>query len=508
MEIAILILLLGLAGAGVYAWLQKRRGDRLKAENELLQPYRKVRNARQEANRIVGEAKQEAERLKQAGTDALAAHRRDGERFGLEIQRRLSDAQARARYIVDEARRKANEIAAEALVALSEYKVNEARLRAIRNLIDGYGSDYLVPPRSVLDDMGDEFDHQKAGQELKEIKARVREMTKQGSGASCDYVQDRRKDTAIAFVLDAFNGKVEAILSRVRTENVGKLRAQIKDAFLLVNANGVAFRNARISDDYLSLRVRELDMAAAVVELKRQDDEEQRRIRERIREEEKAQRDYDRALKDAAKDEDSARKALEKARAELASSGAAERAKFEARMRDLEERLRVAEEKNKRALSMAQQTRAGHIYVISNIGSFGEDVYKIGMTRRLEPLDRVRELGDASVPFEFDVHAMIYSDDAPLLERRLHKQFALSQVNKGNQRKEFFRTPLTQIRLALEQMGNSEIHWTLAAEARQFRETQALERRFAEDTAERDAWLNRQRKLEDVTIDVEDRAAA
>ncbi len=88
---------------------------------------------------------------------------------------------------------------------------------------------------------------------------------------------------------------------------------------------------------------------------------------------------------------------------------------------------------------MAQQTRSGHVYIISNIGSFGEDVYKIGMTRRLEPLDRVRELGDASVPFSFDVHAMIYSDDAPSLENHLHKVFNENRSIKLTHEKSFQR---------------------------------------------------------------------
>jgi hypothetical protein len=94
--------------------------------------------------------------------------------------------------------------------------------------------------------------------------------------------------------------------------------------------------------------------------------------------------------------------------------------------------------KNQRALSMAQQTRLGHVYVISNIGSFGENIYKIGMTRRLEFLDRVKGLGDASVPFSFDVHTIIKADDVPTLEKMLHKKFANKKVNKVNSRKEFF----------------------------------------------------------------------
>ena len=147
---------------------------------------------------------------------------------------------------------------------------------------------------------------------------------------------------------------------------------------------------------------------------------------------------------------------------------------------------------------MAQQTKSGHVYVISNIGSFGENVLKIGMTRRLEPLDRIRELGDASVPFEFDVHAMIFSEDAPSLERELHKRFALSQVNKVNNRKEFFRIDLGELRRTIEARGLDEVHWTMLAEARQYRETLALEQRLTADPLERQAWLSQQGQIMEI----------
>ena len=122
---------------------------------------------------------------------------------------------------------------------------------------------------------------------------------------------------------------------------------------------------------------------------------------------------------------------------------------------------------------MAQQTRAGHVYVISNIGSFGDDVFKIGMTRRLEPVERVQELGDASVPFSFDIHAMIFSDDAPALEKELHRRFGESQLNLVNPRKEFFKVPIKEIKQVVDEMG-MQVHWTLAAEAREFRESQSI----------------------------------
>ncbi|MFC5872987.1 GIY-YIG nuclease family protein [Chryseobacterium arachidis] len=149
---------------------------------------------------------------------------------------------------------------------------------------------------------------------------------------------------------------------------------------------------------------------------------------------------------------------------------------------------------------MAQQTKSGNVYIISNIGSFGENVYKIGMTRRLEPLDRVRELGDASVPFEFDVHAMIYSDDAPALERQLHKKFLKSQLNKINPRKEFFRLGINEIKNHIDDIGIT-CKWTLAAEAKQYRETLKLEEEMKTNKQLEQEWEQYQEEADPVTLE-------
>lgn len=230
-------------------------------------------------------------------------------------------------------------------------------------------------------------------------------------------------------------------------------------------------------------------------ELRERERDEQRRIKEQIREEEKARGEYERAQKEAAKEEDVIRRAMDRARGEIAQATDAQRAKYEAQLQELAVRLQVAEKKNQRALSMAQQTKRGHVYIISNVGSFGEEVFKIGLTRRLEPLDRIRELGDASVPFEFDVHALIVSDDAPTLEHSLHRHFLASQVNKVNPRKEFFRASLTMIRQEVEKLG-IQASWTMAAAAAQYRESQAIDRAIKENPAAYQAWMNRQLVLE------------
>ena len=235
--------------------------------------------------------------------------------------------------------------------------------------------------------------------------------------------------------------------------------------------------------------------------LKEQDREEQRLLREQIREEEKARREFERAMKDAAKEEDTIKKAMDKVLQQAANANDAQRVEFEAKLRELELKLQAAEEKNQRALSMAQQTRTGHVYVISNVGSFGEEVFKIGMTRRLEPKDRIRELGDASVPFEFDVHAMIFSDDAPSLEKTLHRHFLRRQMNKVNPRKEFFRLGISEIRAELESLG-VETLWTMAAEAHEYRETIRIEQQIRENPVIEQQWTRHQLEQEEVESEV------
>jgi hypothetical protein len=204
-----------------------------------------------------------------------------------------------------------------------------------------------------------------------------------------------------------------------------------------------------------------------------------------------------RALREAGKEEEMLRKAMEQAQEQFAHATGEQKTMYEARIQEMAERLKQAEERKERALSMAQQTKQGHVYIISNAGSFGENVYKIGLTRRWDPFDRVQELGGASVPFGFDVHAMILSEDAPKLEHKLHTHFLLMQMNKVNQRKEFFRVSLREIREEIEKLGlTTGVKWTMTAEAKEYRETMAMEKAIRDNPAMREAWIKRQTDLE------------
>ena len=153
------------------------------------------------------------------------------------------------------------------------------------------------------------------------------------------------------------------------------------------------------------------------------------------------------------------------------SSNDTEKQLYIDKIKELEDKIKLLEVDKENVLSREQNTRAGFVYIISNIGSFGENIYKIGMTRRLEPMDRINELGDASVPFNFDVHAMIFSDDAPALENILHKAFEENRVNKLNPRKEFYNIDLNAIKEIVNRNYNSTVTFVDYPEANEYRES-------------------------------------
>jgi hypothetical protein len=287
----------------------------------------------------------------------------------------------------------------------------------------------------------------------------------------------------IRLMLFAFNGECDALIAKVKWNNANKTQERINKVFESINKLG-GVQNCFITTEYLNLKVKELALTHEYEEKKYEEKEEQRRIREMMREEEKAQKEYERAQREAEDEEKRYTRALEKAKKELGFADQSEIEALNERVQLLEQNLIEARNKKERAISLAQMTKVGHIYVISNIGSFGEGVYKIGMTRRLDPMDRVKELGDASVPFRFDVHAIIYSENAPQLEYALHKKFDAGRLNRINGRKEFFKVSLSEIESFIKEQMGAEIQFTKLYEAKEYRETMKLLERFDEDLQE------------------------
>lgn len=454
-----------------------------------LSKYQSIVDAEAEADRIRKTAADEAASVKESAMAEAKATRERAAAAKAKADEKLSVVEREAASIISAANEKAALIAGDALEAKQNAEQYTATATAMRNVINGYGDEWLKPTYSLLDELAAELSYTEAGQKLKDARAHSSRMVKDRLAAECDYVEKNRKDTAVNFVVDAFNGKVDSILSKAKKDNYGKLEQQIRDAFSLVNYNGMAFRNARITESYLDARIAELHWATVAQELRSNEIEEQRLARERIREEEKARREYERAQKAAEKEAAMFRKAMEKAQAQLAQASEDQKAQYETQLADLAQKLKEAEDKGQKALSMAQQTKHGNVYVISNVGSFGENVYKVGMTRRLEPMDRVKELGDASVPFPFDVHAFIESDDAPALEHALHQDLALMQMNKVNPKKEFFKVTISDIRKLVENRGLDHVTWTMAAAAAEYKETLAIENRMKDDPSVQQQWV-------------------
>nr|WP_314490372.1 DUF4041 domain-containing protein [uncultured Chryseobacterium sp.] len=485
--------------------------QRVRKHNEELSKYQDIINVKVECEYLLKKAEKDSYKLREeAGLELMNSQKESKEvrrnlkeltdKKTYEIQLLYENAVRETQRIIASAESKAESIGGDSYRSLREADQIAETIKAMKNVIKGYGNEYIIPSYTLLDELADDYSHKEAGEQLKKLRQNNRSMIINRQAGLCDYVDEYRRTIAIDFVIDAYNGKVESILSLVKKDNFGILKQKMNDAFELVNFNGKAFRNARISDIYHQARIQELKWGSVTQELRMQEQEEQRQIREQIREEEKARREFEKAIRDAEKEEQTLKRLIEKAQLQVAKANEEQKLQFLIQLEELQSKLHVAEEKNQRAISMAQQTRTGNVYIISNIGSFGENVYKIGMTRRLEPLDRVRELGDASVPFEFDVHAMIFSDDAPALERQLHKKFLKSQVNKINPRKEFFRLGISELKTYVDQIGIN-CKWTMAAEARQYRETLKLEEEMMVNKHLEAEWEEYQKEADPVTYE-------
>lgn len=394
----------------------------------------------------------------------------------LEKYRGLHDTEKAAELMMQKARAVQERRLREADAALDHARKLQLTARSLRNAVDGYGDRYLESLDPMLDDLAEEYGHDAAAADLKAARRETKSIIKAGGAVEfAGPIDDDADAPAItSLLLSFFNEKVDAILKRVKAENFGTLRQKIFDTANIANAQGSVFGQAHVTQEYIDARVFELEKAAILKRLQDEEREEQREIRAKIREEQRVQRELKQAEEKARREEEMIAKAVAETEAKLREASDQERAALEQELfrqkRDYEAKLAETE----RAKSMAEQTRKGTVYVVSNIGSFGENVYKIGLTRRLEPQDRIDELGDASVPFRFDVHAMITSEDSPALEASLHDALNPHRMNKVNRRKEFFRTNLEEIRKAVEASGNHNVHWTMLAEATEYRESLAI----------------------------------
>lgn len=289
-------------------------------------------------------------------------------------------------------------------------------------------------------------------------------------GESKKYIKNNTKQ-----ILRTFNCECDNILINLKVKNIDSSRSKMSKAFESLNkifeVDGV-----KLSQKLLEIKLEELNLAYTY-ELKHQQEiETQKAIKAQMVEEEKARRELERAKKQVEKDHTQVSKEINKLMSYMQKSSAdVEKQLYADKIKELEEKLKELEEQKTSITEREASATAGFVYVISNIGSFGEDVYKIGMTRRFEPMDRIKELSSASVPFEFDVHAMIFAENAPELESILHEHFRKNSVNKINYRKEFFKVPLSEIEEVVKNNFNDTAQFTLVPVAKEYRETLKIE---------------------------------
>ncbi len=282
-----------------------------------------------------------------------------------------------------------------------------------------------------------------------------------------------RKD-ALKLALRSFNSESEYCVDNVKFNNVEKMEERIRKSFetcnkLLKNV-GAWWKDVVLED-----KLKELYLAHEY-QMKRQEEKEAaRQAREDQREQEKLEKEIREARAKIDKERLHFTSALQKLQLRLAAAVDQQECKdLQARIDEINSQNSKLDEEEKLLDYREQNARAGYVYVISNIGAFGEGVYKIGMTRRLEPMERVDELGDASVPFRFDVHALVFSDNAPALEAKLHAHFAMGRLNKVNGRKEFFRADLKEIEALIRANYDAVVEVVHAAPAEQYRESLRL----------------------------------
>lgn len=395
------------------------------------------------------------------------------------VEERITEAEATAESLkekyapitsvedeVSKLRDTATEIQKQVDETRSSYSEKRAMLKRLEQQVAIYDEKLSFAELGVYEPHFEFNDADEYRQEIKRIRDRQKAMISAKTSTLCptDWQVDGSRSKGQTMInrqtrltMRAFNNECEAAIANTRWNNVNAMEKRILNAAKQIDKANDSM-NLRISGHYVNLKLDELHATHEYRERLKIEKEERAELARAEREEKKLLAEAEAAERE----EERYQKLLNKARSEAGVD--------ESRIAELEAALAEAHATSERARAMAEMTKSGYVYIISNIGSFGEDVVKIGLTRRLEPDDRVKELGDASVPFGFDTHAMIYSDEAPALESALHKEFADRRVNGSNMRKEFFRVGLEEVKEAVKRLAPSASFFS-DREAQEWHET-------------------------------------
>lgn len=317
-------------------------------------------------------------------------------------------------------------------------------------------------------------------EELAKVRARQKELIKNKNAVSGNMnwtvngnaakgkkmVSDTQK-----LLLRAFNNECDDIVSKVKYTNFDASLDRIYKSAEAISKLGTVMDIA-VKPQYIDAKVKELRLAFEYQQKKQQEKEELKAAREEQREQAKIQKEIEEQRRKIEKEQTHYQTAYDKLIKQLSANPdnpelIEKKQELESHLSDIDKALTDIDYRQ-------ANMKAGYVYIISNIGAFGENIYKIGMTRRLDPQERVDELGDASVPFRFDVHAMIFSDDAPALENALHHAFEDKKVNMVNQRREFFNVTLDEIKEVVKKNFDKTVEFIDVPDAEQYRISQKM----------------------------------
>ncbi|MFD7001552.1 DUF4041 domain-containing protein [Streptomyces mirabilis] len=409
-----------------------------------------LRMAREEATALREAAEAEAEEIRQSAREEVKREKEEAKKASKDADRARKEAE-KIRQDTYQASSRLAEIQAQVVTTDETAMLQQVGIYSYRHQLQD-----AIAYRTRLDSLQAEI---KNLARTDQAVLAVQHWTVNGSAsAGRKMVRDFSK-----LMLRAYNAEADYAVRSMRPHRLSSLIDRLYKSRETIAKLGATMQ-IRISDAYHDARVRELQLTADFLQKKEEEKEAQREIRAREKEEAAAQRELDREREKLQKELSHYQVALERLRERGDADAVAE---MEAKLAEIEEALSSVE-------ARAANVRAGYVYVISNIGAFGERMVKIGMTRRLEPLERVYELSGASVPYRFDVHALIFSKDAVGLESQLHQEFADQRVNRVNARKEFFRVTPAQVRDALQRYaGQHLVEFTEEPQALEWRASQA-----------------------------------
>ncbi|HEO7233458.1 TPA: DUF4041 domain-containing protein [Streptococcus agalactiae] len=390
------------------------------------------------------------------------------------LESKLKDKQS----ILDDLTRQIK-VAKDILKLDDELKKRQSELKALQKEVIVLNDDLDLQEYGFFERKYKFSDSTKYKEELETLRKRQKQLVKDKKAGVIvrPMLLDNSKSKGRAMqnqlikaMIRGFNGEVDAHLVKVTATNLSKKVDAVVKSFNQLNK--MYSRNlVCLSNDYLELKISELQLAVEYELHKLEEKELLREQRAKEREDKKLQAELAAKRKQIEKDRKHFKQMLDNVEELLKTANEEEKEKLNLQLAEYQDKLSELDELEEDIDYREGHATAGYVYIISNIGAFGEDVYKIGVTRRLDPMERIRELGSASVPFQFDVHALIFSEEAFSLEKELHNRFEKNKINKVNGRKEYFKVPFSDIKAVLEEHKELAIELTEKAEAFEYRQS-------------------------------------